>query len=396
MPIKFRCPRCRQFLGISRSKAGAVTDCPTCGRTIRVPDLDGTISPLPRPELDYADRGLAQALNELANLGAGEEENQANAEGRNSPPLPKPVAMGLAPPPSIKAVALPAQLPPSPLPSVGSSKPKADSASDDHPSISNSDKLIDPLKELAAMSPPGRGDVRPQSRSTAQLLSAGAGCVFVGLVTGVFIGRMTIDVERQADSPAAISPPSVAPVAVSPAPVVSGQGAPTISPPLDGAAPAGLPPAVMDRSQTLAGHVSYINADGESRPDSGARILVLPPTREGTSKLGVDSFRTGGGDADLRVAQASIRALGGDFAVSDSDGRYEVQLPVAGEYRLIIVSRYQGRGSGGEGDRAEIAALKDWFDKPQLFLGQTQSTLAAVQFDGKASQIRDHLFPKAE
>ncbi len=68
MPIKFRCQHCRQFLGISRAKAGEVFDCPTCGWTLRVPDLDGTIKPLPGPGLDMGDSKLAQALDELASI----------------------------------------------------------------------------------------------------------------------------------------------------------------------------------------------------------------------------------------------------------------------------------------------------------------------------------------
>ena len=68
MPIKFRCQHCRQFLGISRAKAGEVFDCPTCGWTLRVPELDGTVKPLPGPVLDMGDSKLAQALDELASM----------------------------------------------------------------------------------------------------------------------------------------------------------------------------------------------------------------------------------------------------------------------------------------------------------------------------------------
>ena len=68
MPIKFRCQHCRQFLGISRAKAGEVFDCPTCGWTLRVPELDGTIKPLPGPGLDMGDSKLAKALDELASM----------------------------------------------------------------------------------------------------------------------------------------------------------------------------------------------------------------------------------------------------------------------------------------------------------------------------------------
>ena len=372
MPIKFRCPHCQQFLGISRSKAGSVTDCPTCGRTIRVPGLDGKVAPLPKPKLDYADTGLARALNELANLGAAEV---LNGEAAGSPSVPKP-----------EAVALPVPLPPEPMQHVGSPEPEAEFASPARSTAKNPDTLWEPLEELAAMSPGGRRGITPEKRSKSQLLIVGVGCGLLGLVCGLLIARMTGGASKPSN-PAAIVPPPEAPPLAAPPPSIPAaeQGAASVD-----------PPPASDRQQAIEGRITYINADGESRPDSGARILALPATREGTSKLAVDSFRTGASDADLRVAQASIRALGGDYVVSGPDGHYTVGLPAAGKFQLIIVSRYQGRGSGGESDPAEIAVLKDWFDKPQLFLGQTQSTLTTVQFDGQTSSTRDHVFPKAE
>ena len=70
MPIKFRCQHCDQLMGISRSKAGDVVDCQTCGMSVRVPGLDGEVVPLPQPKLDLQDAELANALDELAALGS--------------------------------------------------------------------------------------------------------------------------------------------------------------------------------------------------------------------------------------------------------------------------------------------------------------------------------------
>jgi hypothetical protein len=37
MPIRFRCPQCKQLLGISRRKAGTSVGCPTCHAQVTVP-----------------------------------------------------------------------------------------------------------------------------------------------------------------------------------------------------------------------------------------------------------------------------------------------------------------------------------------------------------------------
>ncbi|WP_145179529.1 hypothetical protein [Gimesia aquarii] len=69
MPIKFRCQHCDQLMGISRSKAGEIVDCPTCGLSVRVPGLDGQIAPIPQPKLNLKDSELSNALDELASIG---------------------------------------------------------------------------------------------------------------------------------------------------------------------------------------------------------------------------------------------------------------------------------------------------------------------------------------
>ncbi len=361
MPIKFRCPNCEQFLGISRAKAGAVTDCPNCGRTIRVPQLDGTIAPLPKPTFNHGDSGLAKALDALASLGGTEASVVAEAE----PPPAKAVAIALAPAPPVEVVAFAIESPTQPPLPGGAA----------------AERVADPLRELANLQPSA---LKPASASEAakrKRIIGRVALLLLGLLFGFALGRATAPGgPAPAMGPVVQNPPNNPGAAAQLAP-------PTVSPTTEGAS---------DLKLAIEGRVTYVNASGETRPDSGARILAIPARRTGTTKLGTASFIAGSNAVDLRLAQASIRVLGGDYALAGADGHYEIRLPATGKYQLLIVSRYQGRDPLQTGDPAGVGVLKDWFEQPRSFFGQTQSIVTEVQFDGQNSSIRDQVFPKVE
>ena len=151
MPIKFRCPHCEQFLGISRSRAGAVTDCPMCGRSIRVPLLDGSVEPLEDPQLNLQDRGLASALDKLAALVTdAPRESLEPAVPRVAEPLRSVLAEAPAPVPLPE----PIELAPSPVRVVA--EPEANSHRDG-PTTANAAARGDPLAALAELDAPAGG-----------------------------------------------------------------------------------------------------------------------------------------------------------------------------------------------------------------------------------------------
>ena len=77
MPIRFRCRQCGQSLSISRRKAGATVDCPTCGSAVLVPLEPESVArgrqAEGRPEIgaEAADRAGAESFGAERTKGVG-------------------------------------------------------------------------------------------------------------------------------------------------------------------------------------------------------------------------------------------------------------------------------------------------------------------------------------
>jgi hypothetical protein len=112
-PIKFRCFRCSQLLGVSRSKAGAVVACPKCGVELIVPEPADSE---PRADVGAASPEPAAALKTSATPPQvlSEERSGTGATGpsldfpdirpediRVEPGIPLPAISPSPPPPTI-------------------------------------------------------------------------------------------------------------------------------------------------------------------------------------------------------------------------------------------------------------------------------------------------------
>ncbi|QDU41520.1 hypothetical protein Mal4_58880 [Maioricimonas rarisocia] len=376
MPIKFRCPHCRQFLGISRNRAGALADCPTCGRTIRVPNLDGKVDPLPDPELDLEDQQLKNALAALAGI---DDEDDAGA-GRSSAGTASGIAaapVARRQEPAAREVPV-AATPEEVVPSIATKPPPAQRPPEraGERNVPESDAL-DRLAKLADESGVRERSREPEPKSVMRpgsgLLATGGIALFV---LGLVVGRLTA--------------PTATAVAVD-EPAGNGAGANRANveqPDPD------VPPAAVERELALTGRVTYLTADGQTRPDEGARVLVLPEERSGSSRLPVVGFRVGAAEVDVRLARAALRELGGDFTVADSEGRYEIRLPDAGNYDVLMISRYQPRDADLPLTDSVEQLLPVWFDRPSQLIGQVQYRLSSLLYRGEVPATRDHTFER--
>lgn len=302
MPIKFRCSHCKQFLGISRSKAGNLTDCPTCGRTIRVPSLDGTVAPLPEPKLNLDDTELRDALGALAMLnqqsepGVDENLEIGSARFHTSPKPPEAVENAQAE--VVEPVAEPlAVVTAETLDEVADPASLAD--------LANSDYAVPIIERESAQS-----DIK---NSYFWFSFTG----LLGVVVGTLIG-LSVQQKEQAKSPELTK----GQVEIGEVPQVDEQ-------------------VEQEPRLNLVGTITYLSAEGEERPDRGARIVLLPTKKIGQSLLPVDGLQVGATPIDLELLQQSIDILGGSLVLADEEGNYEITMQQPGDYSLLIISKFQ-------------------------------------------------------
>jgi hypothetical protein len=333
---------------------------------VRVPELDGRKDPLPPPELDLADSRLAGALNELAQIGVVTDEDEAVGDEPDQTPqraeiiTPEP----LAEPVVVEAPLVKPRVDPKPPP--GSSD-----AAHEHVA-SGSVATDDALSELArGHSTPERPTavksrrqpIRWRSLLSMPVIGMLAGALVLGFGLGYLTGGGT-----SGDS----------------TPVSNGNGSEEAAP--STAAASG------NAEVAVKGRITYKNEDGDSRPDRQARVLIFPAERVGQRKLDVTGLRASDSPDDFRSAAAAFRALGGDVALVDDKGNFELSLPAAGTYQILVLSNYQPRDTE-EAIAAPLSnLLSQYFDRPEQLLGRVAYHFAQIRYKGAEPVPWDHAF----
>ena len=373
MPIKFRCNYCRQFLGISRAQAGGIVDCPTCGRSIRVPLLDGTLQPLPTPEMNMQDAQLARALDELARLanvieapsnsnlvdqGGDGREAEDEAENEIPQPIPEPIPIEVPIPPTPITIQAPMQ-------DDGGEPPLSTGAAESFAASMGREQSL--LAELASLSPPPSTDgkeAEAPSKFETRSLRPNASLPRISLVIMVaFIAGMMFERFVKALE-------SIGPATRTPAKEVESTD--------------------PEPSKQVTGRITYKSADGTSQPDRGARIIAFPLQRSGEARLSVVGFRPADGEADSKIAAATLQAMGGSLATADESGQYRLEVP-AGTYHLLVLSHFQQRNDKDPVDPTAVKMLTAYFDKPEELLGRVKHQYGPLKVKG-TGDVWDHSF----
>lgn len=355
MPIKFRCSYCRQFLGISRNRVGGIVDCPTCGRSIRVPGLDGIAAPLPSPELDRDDAHLARALDELAALAdaplirpvMAEDEDDVNEEAEIPQPLPEPEPVELPMPVRMAPVSV--------IDPVGNGSAEAASAAESRAAL---EELLQPVSiSHEPESPRLRTEPAPSTIWLLFVVWLPIATLLLGLVIGWYGRGQAVSTQQ----PAAPEHNPVEKVAVDP-------------------------------SGGLEGRITYQTAGGETRPDAGALVIAIPETWAGQLRLSPVGLRPGDAEADQSAAMIMAAGLGGGAARADEAGRYRLPLPQPGRYTVVTISRFAERAADATVAPDDITRLQGFLADPLATLGNRAAHVDTVTTTTEQITPKDHAF----
>lgn len=105
------------------------------------------------------------------------------------------------------------------------------------------------------------------------------------------------------------------------------------------AAPPAPPPAPISKQVLVEGRLVYQPFPGRKVGDAGSVVFVLPATAGAGDLISAEALAPGASDEVFREAEAALRGRGGGAAVCDGDGRFLVNLPAQGTYRMLCVSK---------------------------------------------------------
>lgn len=365
MPIKFRCVHCGQYLGISRTKAGTVVDCPACGRSVGVPKKDGDKAErVGRPALDHQDSQLAEALREVAAIAQSSDMaipqlppmfDHAN-EGRetrevNVPPpriiptAPLPPIKHFDPPPAPKLVELP---------------------EDPYADYSEEETAFDtrlPLEQLASLAkteayptpspaPASYAQMAWTNEVPWKLWLAFVAVGFTAIVTGFILGRWDRSMEAERSASATDDQPES----------TAEQNSPSTD-------------DVYTHLGTLAaqGTIKYSTGEGSQiTPDAGAWIYAFPLTNDSGKLLKAEWFESG---ETARIT--SLQLLGGNATKADAEGKFQLHLLRPGKYLLLVTP---GNKTIKDSTKTPPEVLKQYFADPNAFLGKNEFQSKAWDF----------------
>jgi hypothetical protein len=135
----------------------------------------------------------------------------------------------------------------------------------------------------------------------------------------------------------------------------------------------------------LAGNINYNVSIGPPAPDAGAVIIALP-VQPPLHKLKAKGLRPDDPlDPVHEDALSQIETSGGGYARANDQGAYDLVVPAAGNYHVLVISRHTMRPPDKHLPDAELTLLAPYFEVVTDVLGSHQYTISRKQLAGRSS-----------
>lgn len=388
MPIKFRCQHCQQLLGISRSRAGAIVDCPQCGRSLRVPELDGTTQSVPdEKQTAHNDAALQSALSELSSLSqlsevaaaeqtdTVEDTTAAEATAAAVQPAVTPTAETAEP------VAAEPLAPSQPVTIAPSETPQIIEPAQDDLAEYTVNAPATLAEQLASVIPPdSQNQTSAYEQSVVAEYAADQSNRVASWTTPLLGAVLTVSAFAMGwwyGHSITGSPPSAtqsdSPAAADPAAVAGNNAMP------NGAGTNGT-------EHILHGSVRYQSDTDAVLPDNSAIILLLPGNRRGTLLLDGRSLRREADHPDRLATLAALHELGGAMVEADDQGHFAVMYDKGQDYSLIAISRHVQREPGSEPTATIQNIIRQYFGTDGHLPGKLAATSITIQGSSPLSE----------
>lgn len=111
-----------------------------------------------------------------------------------------------------------------------------------------------------------------------------------------------------------------------------------------GLAPQAAKEDLVPQACLISGMVAIQNATGETTPDDGATVMIVPRDLRPEQKVEILGLRPQDPPPENEHAGLqTIRGLGGDYARTDREGRFQLRVPDRGDYFVLAISAHVGQ-----------------------------------------------------
>jgi len=117
--------------------------------------------------------------------------------------------------------------------------------------------------------------------------------------------------------------------------------------------------------QRVSGRISFLTQQGKTVADAESVVIVLPANREPDEKFDYTSLRPNVAPTNVPTTLLqAMRTLGGGYTRVDRNGTYDLELPSAGEYYILIISSHETRPSSRQPSTTDVTEMSKFFKGP--------------------------------